>query len=584
MEKHVLTVLAVACTTAAMAQIPTNGLVAHYPLDGDGNDISGNGYHGVTITATPTEDRFGNPTGAYHFDGSQYIEVPHTAPFNLTSVTVSAWIRTSEAPGYYRTVAGIAHNSWGMGGYAWGLMVHYGQPVVYTGSQAMGPDAVNDGNWHHLVGVVDNENMLHHLYVDGQLVQSASGGAGSPASGLFQLGRFRYTGGGGDSYFTGDIDDVTIFDRALTPNEIANIHTPCTPISVSNPQSICAGQSYSINGNTYTVADMYVDVLVASNGCDSIVTTQLTVNPLPEIDVTASNISICEGQSTQLTATGANVFQWDNSLGSGDEHTVTPSQSTTYTAYGIGGNGCQASASVLVTVTPFPTIDIAASPSEICLGELVDLSASGAVEFEWDNGLGAGAEHTLNPQETATYTVTGTTSGCQSTASVLVTVNPIPEVTAQSDNLIICEGESTLLEASGSTVEEWLWMGGISTEATVTVSPAESTTFTVFGTDANGCVGYDEITVEVNTCVGLSDGPATEEMRVWADGARNTVHYANVPTSSVLTVTDMMGRVVCSEQVKGSSGQVALQVPSGTYLIQITDGTTKTHRKVVFGK
>ncbi len=341
---------------------------------------------------------------------------------------------------------------------------------------------------------------------------------------------------------------------------------------------------YAFNGIIYTESGSYPHTFTNVYGCDSTVTLELTINPLPEVEVSASLLTICEGQSTQLTATGASVFQWDNALGSGDEHTVSPSQTTTYTAYGIGGNGCQSSAAVTIAVTPLPTIDVAASPSEICLGELVDLSASGAVDIEWDNGLGTGADHTLNPQQTTTFAVTGTTNGCQSTASVTVTVNPIPEVTAQSDNLIICEGESTVLEASGSTVEDWLWMGGISTEAEVTVSPSETTTYTVFGTDANGCVGYDEITVEVNTCVGLGDEPATEEMRVWADGAQNTVYYTNIPTPSVLMVTDMMGRVVCSEQVTASSGQVALQVPVGTYLLQVADGSTSTFRRVVFGR
>lgn len=436
------------------------------------------------------------------------------------------------------------------------------------------------------------------------------------------------------------------FDRVSTYLEDC---TSSTTLVVS-----ACGQ-YVFAGNTLTQSGTYTNTLTNMYNCDSIVTLELTINPLPQITAVVNDYTPCIGQALVLSATGANVFQWDNGLGSGAQHNITATQSMTYTAYGIDGNGCQSSdtvqvtvtmipdiqvsaspqavclgqpvnlsasgadsfvwdngigsgashtlnplvtttynvtgstngcqstASVTVTVNPIPEVVAMASPMEICLGELVDLSASGADDLEWDNGLGTGADHTLNPQETTTFTVTGTTNGCQSTASVLVTVNPIPEVTAQSDNLILCEGESTVLQASGSMVVDWLWMGGISMEAQVTVSPTETTTYTVFGTDANGCVGYDEITIEVITCAGVREGDVNDDMRVWVVGATNTVHYTNAPTPFVLTITDMMGRVVLSKQMMAGSGHVALEIPAGTYLLQVSDEKTRTFRRVVMG-
>ena len=75
----------------------TGGLVAYWPFDGNANDASGNGNHGVVHGAILTADRFGNANGAYLFDGSSYIEVPHSDSIdNITdAVTISAWVNAT---------------------------------------------------------------------------------------------------------------------------------------------------------------------------------------------------------------------------------------------------------------------------------------------------------------------------------------------------------------------------------------------------------------------------------------------------------------------------------------------------------
>jgi len=81
--------------SSIFAQIPTSGLIAHYPFNGNANDISGHGNNGTNFGAILTYDRFGNPNSAYQFDGvSSYILVPHSPDFQLSySLTVSLWVR-----------------------------------------------------------------------------------------------------------------------------------------------------------------------------------------------------------------------------------------------------------------------------------------------------------------------------------------------------------------------------------------------------------------------------------------------------------------------------------------------------------
>lgn len=386
----------------------------------------------------------------------------------------------------------------------------------------------------------------------------------------------------GEAYGAVADEDANYWVTEFTFDRISTYLEDCTS---STNLTVSACEQYEFGGNSLTQSGTYTNTLTNIYNCDSVVTLELTINPLPVITAVASEYTPCIGQAVALSATGADVFQWDNSLGSGAQHNITATQTTIFTAYGIDGNGCQSSDTVEVTVVMTPNIQISASPQEICLGELVDLSATGADDFDWDNGLGAGSMHTLNPQQTTTYIVTGTTSGCQTTASVTVTVNPLPEVTAQSNDLQICVGESTLLTASGSTVVDWLWMGGISTTASVSVSPIETTMYTVFGTDANGCVGYDEITVDVETCVGIGEATIATDMKVWVEAEQNMVVFRDLPAPCILTVTDMMGRLVYSEQVNTASGQI--QLPNdvkGMCLVSVTDREKRTSYKAMMSR
>ena len=121
---------------------------------------------------------------------------------------------------------------------------------------------------------------------------------------------------------------------------------------------------------------------------------------------------------------------------------------------GYGGATCSAlTISAICPCTP-PTITASASPTTICSGESVTLSASGAGaggSYSWDNGAGNGSSVTVSPNSTTTYEVTGTTSdGCTGVQSVTVTVNPPPTADAGGDQSI-CEGGTVTIGADPVT-------------------------------------------------------------------------------------------------------------------------------------
>src|SRR5205814_2289561 len=113
--------------------------------------------------------------------------------------------------------------------------------------------------------------------------------------------------------------------------------------------------------------------------------------------------------------------------------------------------------------------------------------------YTWDNGVTDAVP--FNATATTTYMVTGTdVNGCMNTATTTVTVNPLPTVVANSTATAVCTGSNVTLTGSGATSYTW----DNSVTDGVPFAPGSTTMYTVTGTDANGCMNTDMITVTVN--------------------------------------------------------------------------------------
>ena len=122
-----------------------------------------------------------------------------------------------------------------------------------------------------------------------------------------------------------------------------------SPIVNSVSLSICAGDSIIINGNTYASTGIYIDTIIATNGCDSIITTILEVYNTTALQTT-SDTTIMLGGSVTLLASGSSSYLW--STGSnGNSISVSPEETTTYFVTGTDTNGCTSTQSVTVTIT-----------------------------------------------------------------------------------------------------------------------------------------------------------------------------------------------------------------------------------------
>lgn len=145
--------------------------------------------------------------------------------------------------------------------------------------------------------------------------------------------------------------------------------------------------------NAFTLNNLspgnYSYTLTDAGGCTTTGVVTLVGYQEFNVNVTATNLIICEGQSTTLTATGApGTVTWNPPAGNGNTITVSPTTSTTYVATYTNGNGCPSSDSVLISVNPLATVQISC-PDTVCMGVPTTIAVSGNSFTDWYNNMPA---------------------------------------------------------------------------------------------------------------------------------------------------------------------------------------------------
>lgn len=153
-----------------------------------------------------------------------------------------------------------------------------------------------------------------------------------------------------------------------------------------------------------------------------------------------------------------------------------------------------------VIITKLCNVNISASTNPICLGASITLSTNAITTTSW-SAPGSPANSTISvaPSVTTSYSVTGTgTPNCVGTAVIVVTVNPLPNLSAINTPTTVCAGKTATLTGFGALTYTW---SNNQTGLNATVSPTVATTYTVNGTNNYGCVNSNVITVPVYTNV-----------------------------------------------------------------------------------
>jgi hypothetical protein len=281
-------------TPPPCVSLPSNlqqGLVGYWPFCGNANDESGNGNDGMVNGATLTEDRFGNANAAYGFDGvDDFIEVDHSTSLSFANqLSVSFWMNSPDytmgsLPGPERCPIGKQRQA--------------GSGLVFETVDAVetccGPQFyLNDdmttlqyedgeplfiNQWNQITGVYNGTDMS--LYLNGNLIGTASDNL--DLSSIDQALNFGREGSL-NRYFKGSLDDIGIWNRALTPEEVQELYTLDT----------CTFTVY----DTLTVYETVYDTVYTYETIYDTVTTYVTVTDTLLIDITFTGI---EGQPSWL--------------------------------------------------------------------------------------------------------------------------------------------------------------------------------------------------------------------------------------------------------------------------------------------
>lgn len=302
---------AILCFTAT-AQIPnyvpSNGLLGWWPFNGNANDESGNGNHGTVNGATLTVDRFGNANQAYGFDGVNDFIQCGQLQLNLNA-SFSVWIAPMESLniGQHSRILNVSecggggcdrwHLSWAPS--AENFQAHFGIHSPISDFTINSNTSVTQFNYSHLVVLYSNGFVS--FYINGAHINSGFVGINN----LSQIDAPSLDIAsvlGQNSFFNGKIDDIGVWNRALTHCEILDLYYAQLNVN----QGISAG-----------------------------------------VDQT-----ICFGDNVTLNGSGGSNYQWNNNVVDGQA--FAPTQSNAYVVNGTDTLGCQGTDTVVVTVLESP--------------------------------------------------------------------------------------------------------------------------------------------------------------------------------------------------------------------------------------
>jgi len=272
----------------------TDDLKGYYPFDGDVTDATGNGNDGTNNGVTFTQGRIGQ---AGDYDGGDTVDVTSISIPNGSSFSISMWIKVSSFSGSDERIFYMDGNSgvveYGTTNFANDFGIKYGSTKAFSSAAK---SKVEDGNWHHVVGVYDASTTTLKHYIDGELQDSASGTISDDFSAKKEFGDT-------DSNNYNDlIDEGAVLTRALTDGEIRRLYSygaglRYEDLDKEHPLNEKTAAAYNFEGdatdarnstydataiNSPTFTSALINKGVDTNGTDQYIDipTSLTQNPM----------------------------------------------------------------------------------------------------------------------------------------------------------------------------------------------------------------------------------------------------------------------------------------------------------------
>lgn len=493
--------------------VPQYGLLSYFPFNGNTNDVSANSANLTNNNAVLTTDRFGTANAAYSFNGINQNLINSTPNFTFnpsSSFTYSFWYNRNST-----SINGVlmmnATNA--AGNFIWIFQAGATNSQFGTNKQQSAwfwaQTTSTTSAWTHIVCVYNAGAMT--LYKNNVPVATTTFTHTNVTSALMPL----YVGRGvGGDFYNGKMDDIGIWNRALTVCEINDLYNSSNSLTTvtAGPNLVsCNNQAITLNGFgavnyfwnqnvsngvpfTPTTNGTYLVTGFNANGCSQWDETNVS---LGQLNINAGqDLSVCPGDTVTLSASGAQIYTWNNSVNNNQAFVVN--QSGTYIATGVDGS-CTDTDTLQINVLPLPQIN-AGNDTVLCAGGIVTLNATGGQNYQWTNGVSNAVPFTT--YNSASYMVTGfSPAGCANQDTLEVVANPVPNINAGND-VSTCSGQAVVLTGIGGFNLQW--NNGV--QDGVPFYPTGNGTYVVTGMSNDGCYGSDTLNVSVGTLPDISAG------------------------------------------------------------------------------
>ncbi len=259
----------------ALCQLPNDNLVGYWPFNGNANDESINDNNGSVYGATLTADRFGIENKAYLFDGNAHINISGSSTLDmLNSLSFSVWIKP-ENMATTRMILGKS-NYTTRTNYLIRLNSSGFIQWEYNGYTVTDSVPLQLSSWHHIVVSASGPGLIKKIYIDNRLiaVTNTSTGPFGIVTDPLTIGFANYFA----EYFIGAIDDIRMYNKELTAAEVEALYNESCNSSNSISETACDSYTSPSGKYTWTESNIYTDTIPNVNGCDSIITIDLTIN------------------------------------------------------------------------------------------------------------------------------------------------------------------------------------------------------------------------------------------------------------------------------------------------------------------
>ena len=350
-----------------------------------------------------------------------------------------------------------------------------------------------------------------------------------------------------------------------------------TITAIASTASLCSGatatligsgaSSYTwsngvINGQSYTpvITNIYTLTGTSALGCTATAVVGITVVNTPNQMPLPSPPSICNGNSSTITASGATNYTWQPGNFNTASIVVTPTTTSVWTCTMANGN-CVSIQSVSIIVNPLPNVVTLVTPSIVCAGKNASITAGGALTYTWTQGTYTllGANIVVTPTANTVFTITASNGTCIAKPTFTMFTLPTPTLIVTPSSSVICFGQTASLTASGAVTYTWSAPVNLNT-ASISVSPTAPISYSVSGTNSVGCISGKTQIIIVNpnpilitgttpsfVCIG---GASTATVTgantyTWSTGSTSSITAISPTTTTIYTVTGTNSNTGC---------------------------------------